>query len=601
MSLEEFHRGFRALVQSTIAERVQTDDGVFPAPELVFAELVMEHIANAGICEPATICHWSGSIGAGRLRITGYALSSDETRLDLFLTHYLGTEEITPVVDSVIGSVAAEGVRFLFHSSNGKLLSKVEPSHDIYGLISNVANLWADLDQLRVFVITDGKTKAKHFSTKEVHGRIVAIEAMDIERLYRHTAGKPREEVSISFEQTIGRALPCVHVPDPDADYEYALAAVPGPVIRSLYERYGSRLLEANVRTFLGARGRVNKGIAETLAQEPEHFMAFNNGLVLVCDEASFGTCSDGSIGISFLRGLQIVNGGQTTSSIYFAARESRTLDLGNVMVPAKIIILKSADEDMREELIRKISRFANKQNAVKDSDLSANRPFHRQLEKLANETWCPDGVGRWFYERAAGSYQVMMLRDGTTPAQKKKIADAIPTRRKLSKNDVAKYHEAWRCKPAQVALAGEKNFAAFMSALDEDPSIVPDPLDAAWYRTMIAKIIVFKTVETLIKSKEAKAIFRQGYANVATYVISIVSERLGSRIDFEQIWKRQRVSDEFQKLLYDWAVEVNQIFEQVAPGRQISEVAKRPEIWPKVRSGSYQKPGSGVPELVDR
>lgn len=599
MDLEQFHHGFRGLVQSTIAERVQANEGPFPSEELVFAELVMEHVANAGICEPATVCHWSGTV-QGKIRITGYALSSDDTRLDLFVTHYLGTEEISPVVDSMISSVAAEGVRFLFHASNGKLLSKVEPSNDVYGLISTVANLWVDLDQLRVFVITDGKTKAKHFSTKEVHGRLVTIEAMDIERLYRHTAGKPREEVAISFEQTIGRPLPCVHVPDPDADYEYALAAVPGPVIRSLYERFGSRLLEANVRTFLGGRGRVNRGIAETLAKEPEHFMAFNNGLVLVCDEAAFGRCADGSIGISLLKGLQIVNGGQTTSSIYFASRENRTLDLGNVMVPAKIIILKGAEEVCRERLIANISKFANSQNAVKTSDLSANRPFHVQLEKLANDTWCPDGVGRWFYERASGAYQVMLLREGTTMAQKKKITEAIPTKRKLSKNDIAKYHEAWRCKPAQVALAGEKNFAAFMAALDEEPAIAPDPLDAEWYRAMIAKVILFKTVETMIKTKDAKAVFRQGYANIATYVVSVVSERLGDRLDFEQIWKRQRLSSEFQRLLYDWAVEVNRIFEQAAPGRQISEVAKRQEIWPRVQAGSYSAPSTNIPELME-
>lgn len=600
MDLEQFHHGFRGLVQSTIAERVQANDGPFPSEELVFAELVMEHVANAGICEPATVCHWSGSIGAGKLRITGYALSSDETRLDLFVTHYLGADEIVALGDPVIGSVAAEGVRFLFHASNGKLLSRVEPSNDVYGLISTVANLWADLDQLRVFVITDGRTKAKHFSTKEVHGRIVAVEAMDIERLYRHTAGKPREEVAISFEQTIGRPLPCVHVPDPDADYEYALAAIPGPVIRSLYERFGSRLLEANVRTFLGGRGRVNKGIAETLVREPEHFMAFNNGLVLVCDEAAFGRCADGSIGISLLKGLQIVNGGQTTSSIYFASRENRTLDLGNVMVPAKIIILKGAEEVRRERLIANISKFANSQNAVKTSDLSANRPFHVQLEKLANDTWCPDGVGRWFYERASGAYQVMLLREGATPAQQKKITEAIPTKRKLSKNDIAKYHEAWRCKPAQVALAGEKNFAAFMTALDDDPTIVPDPLDAGWYRAMIAKVILFKTVETMIKTKEAKAVFRQGYASIAAYVVSVVSERLGDRLDFEQIWNNQRLSSEFQRLLYDWAVEVNRVFDQVAPGRQISEVAKRSEIWPRVQAGRYSAPGLDVPELME-
>ncbi|PYF10385.1 AIPR protein [Rhodobacter viridis] len=599
MSLEDFHQNFRALVQSTIAERVQAGDGPFPQEELVFAELVMERVADAGICEPPTVCHWSGKIGQSKLRITGFALSSDETRLDLFVTHYFGSEEITPLPDSVAADTAKEGVRFLMHAAGGKLADKVETSHEILGLITTITANWPDLDQLRVFVITDGKTKAKHFSTKEVHDRIVAIEAMDIERLYRHTVGKPREEVSISFEQTIGRPLTCVHVPDPDADYEYALSAIPGQVIRRLYERFGSRLLEANVRTFLGARGKVNKGIAETLAREPEHFMAFNNGLVLVCDEAVFARGPDGNIGISFLKGIQIVNGGQTTSSIYFAARDNKALDLGNVMVPAKIIILKGAEDIERERLIAAISRFANSQNVVKTSDLSANRPFHVQLEKLANDTWCPDGIGRWFYERASGAYQVMLLRDGTTPAQRKKLTDAIPTRRKLSKNDIAKFHEAWRCRPAQVALAGEKNFAAFMTALDEDPSIVPDPLDAKWYKAMIAKVIIFKSLESAIKTKEAKETFRQGYANIATYTISVVSDLIGHRIDFEQVWQRQRISPDFLHLLYKWAEEVNRIFDQAAPGRQISEVAKRPEIWAKVKAGTYPMPGDDVPELT--
>ena len=114
----------------------------------------------------------------------------------------------------------------------------------------------------------------------------------------------------------------------------------------------------------------------------------------------------------------------------------------------------------------------------------------------------------------------------------------------------------------------------------------------------MIAKVIVFKAVETIIKTKEAKAVFRQGYANIATYLISVLSERLGHQIDFDLIWQRQRVSPEFQRLLYEWAVEVNRIFDQVAPGRQISEVAKRPEIWPKVRAGNYMQSIADIPEL---
>ena len=350
--------------------------------------------------------------------------------------------------------------------------------------------------------------------------------------------------------QSIGRALPCVHVPDPDADYEYALTAIPGQLIRDLYLRYGTTLLEANIRTFLGNKRAVNKGIVETLRKEPEHFLAFNNGLVLVCDEAAFERTDDGNLGLSFLKGLQIVNGGQTTSTIYFSSRDDRTIDLSHVMVPAKIIILKGSQDEARERLISNVSRYANSQNAVKMSDLSANRPFHRELEKLANETWCPDGATRWFYERAAGAYNVMLLREGTTPAKRRNLKEMIPPKRKLTKNDIAKYHEAWRGKPNQVAMAGEKNFAAFMAALDDDPTIVPSPLNVRWYRAMIAKVILFKAIESMIKTKEAKETFRQGWINIATYVVSIVADRLGDRLDLEQIWMRQGISGGLRDLL---------------------------------------------------
>jgi len=387
-------------------------------------------------------------------------------------------------------------------------------------------------------------------------------------------------------------------VPDPDADYEYALTAIPGQLIRDLYLRFGPRLLEANVRTFLGTKKAVNKGIVETLRKEPEHFLAFNNGLVLVCDEAAFERADDGNLGLSFLKGLQIVNGGQTTSSIYFASRDDKTIDLSHVMVPAKIIILKGSQDDARERLISNVSRYANSQNAVKMSDLSANRPFHVQLEKLANETWCPDGATRWFYERAAGAYNVMLLRDGNTPARRRKLQETIPPKRKLTKNDIAKFHEAWRGKPDVVGRGGEKNFVEFMDAVDKDPTIVPNPLDARWYRGMIAKVILFKAIESMIKTKEAKEVFRQGWVNIATYVVSVVSHRLGDRLDLEQIWMRQGISSGLRDLLWDWAVVVNAEFNRIAPGQQISEVAKRRETWERVKMADFPQQMEGISEL---
>ncbi len=598
MSIEAFHHNFRSDLQTIIAEREEAGESPFPSEELVFAEMVMEHVAETGICEPPTVCHWTGKVGNARLRITGYAVSSDGSALDLFVTHFFGTDELNELRDSEATATATEGVRFLIRAAGGSLLSKIDPTHPVRDLVATIQSRWHDLDRIRVFVITDGRTKTKRYANKEVQQKLVALEAMDIERLFRHTEGKPRDELSLSLVQSIGRPLPCVHVPDPDADYEYALTAIPGQLIRDLYLRFGTRLLEANVRTFLGAKRAVNKGIVETLRKEPEHFLAFNNGLVLVCDEAAFERSEDGSLGLSFLKGLQIVNGGQTTSSIYFASRDDRTIDLSHVMVPTKIIILKGSQDEARERLISNVSRYANSQNAVKMSDLSANRPFHIQLEKLANETWCPDGATRWFYERAAGAYNVMLLREGTTPAKRRKLKDTIPPKHKLTKNDIAKYHEAWRGKPNQVAMAGEKNFAAFMAALDDDPSFVPNPLDVRWYRAMIAKVILFKAIESMIKTKDAKEVFRQGWVNVATYVVSVVSDRIGHELDLEQIWMRQGISSGLRELLWEWAVVVNSEFNRIAPGQQFSEVAKRADTWSKMKVASFPAPSGPVQEL---
>ena len=596
MSLEEYHRNFRSDLQTAIVDRVDSGDGPFPSEEIVFAEMVMAHVADSVNCGEPTVCHWNGKVGNAKLRITGYALSSDETALDLFVTHYFGTADLQDLADADATATASEGVRFLFRAASGNLDTKIDPTHCIRDLVATIRSRWCDIDSLRVFVITDGKTKTKRFSNKEVHNKIVAIEAMDMERLFRHTVGKPRDEVAVSLVQSIGRPLPCVHVPDPDADYDYALTAIPGQLIRDLYLRFGARLLEANVRTFLGAKKTVNKGIVDTLRREPEHVLAFNNGLVLVCDEAAFERADDGNLGLSFLKGLQIVNGGQTTSSIYFASRDDRTIDLSHVMVPAKIIILKGSQDDARERLISNVSRYANSQNAVKMSDLSANRPFHVQLEKLANSTWCPDGTTRWFYERAAGAYNVMLLREGTTPAKRRKILETIAPRRKLTKNDIAKYHEAWRGKPKDVALGGEKNFVRFMSALDNDPTIVPNPLDARWYREMIAKVILFKAIESMIR--EAKAIFPQAWVNIATYVVSVIADRLGESLDLEQIWMKQGISPGLRDHLWELAIVVNAEFNRIAQGKLISDVAKHADTWPKIRLAEFPDPHGKIQEL---
>jgi hypothetical protein len=176
-------------------------------------------------------------------------------------------------------------------------------------------------------------------------------------------------------------------------------------------------------------------------------------------------------------------------------------VDLSHVRVPAKIIILRSRDPISEEALTSDISRYSNSQNSVKLSDLSANKPFHVQLEKLALSTYCPDGVGRWFYERAAGSYNVMLARDGTTPARLRLLKETMPQSRRITKTDLAKYLNAWDQKPDSVSLGGQRNFELLMADINDNDTGTPIPLpDVVEYKQMVAKAILFKKVQALVR-----------------------------------------------------------------------------------------------------
>ena len=396
------------------------------------------------------------------MRLSGYAVSDESDQLDLFVSLYAGVDEVTNVPDSETKRAAEQCFRFLGKSADGRLASTMEESNDAYALVLTIQESYSQLDQIRIYVLTDRRAKAKNFKSREIRGKTVKLEVMDIERLHRHwSEGKPRDELTLNFAEVCGEALPCIYVPGEMSEYDYAMTVLPGEALRFAYDKYGDRLLEANVRSFLSVTGKVNKGIRDTLRYVPEHFMAYNNGIVIVADELRLRTTEDGSTGICWLKGLQIVNGGQTTASLYFSKKkEPEQVDLRRVRVPAKIIVLRSSESAAEEELVANISRYANSQNAVRQSDLSANRVFHRDVEKLALTTYCPDGVGRWFYERAAGSYKTMLARDGTTPARLRKLRQSVPTARKITKTDMAKYLNAWEQRPHDVSFGAQKNFA---------------------------------------------------------------------------------------------------------------------------------------------
>lgn len=596
MTLEEFLKETRAEVQSEIDSRLQSAGTAFPYAESVFTEIVMQHMSEIGMTFEPEVCHYETTIGNAGLRLSGYALSEEADQLDLFVSLYGDAATILPVPDAETKTAAEQCLRFLGRCAQGKLTQTMDESNDAYVLAQTIQESYANIDQIRIYVVTDRQAKSKNFKPREVAGKTVKLEVMDIERLHRHwSEGKPRDELVVNFEEVSGAPLPCVFVPGKAAEYDYALTAVPGEALRFIYERYGPRLLEANVRSFLSVTGKVNKGIRDTLRDAPERFMAYNNGIVVVADAAGISNAPDGGTGLFWLKGMQIVNGGQTTASIYFAKRKSPELDISNVRVPAKVIILRRADLLSEEALISDISRYANSQNSVKQSDLSANKPFHVEMEKLAMSVYCPNGISRWFYERAAGSYNTMLSREGTTPAKLRNIKQVVsPSNQRITKTDLAKYLNTWDQKPDLVSLGSQKNFEQLMETIKQregEGQFVPD---VAYYKSAIAKAILFKKAHAVVRSR-----FRAFQANITTYLIAVLAVHADEQFNFERVWDQQDISEQLRAQLSSWATEVDDVLVKSAAGRMVSEWAKKPECWTAVRSASYSEISKEIPELM--
>jgi hypothetical protein len=589
---------FLAQVQSDVRSRIEERQGVPPLSytEWVFTEVVTDHMAEVGMTFNPEPCRYI----AKNLRLSGYAFSEDGQELDLFISLYAGVDEVQPISDGETMKAVEQCFQFLKRCAEGRLKNEIDSSSnpDAWALATLIEEHYRQLDQLRIFVLTDRKARTTTFQSREIDGKTVRLEVMDIERLFRHwAAGKPRDEILINFEDLCGGPIPCVLVPGKDADFDCALAAIPGEALRTVYEKHGARLLEANVRSFLmtsaGKPTSVNTGIRDTLRNDPAHFMAFNNGIVIVADEVYYGRTADGGPGIAGLKGMQIVNGGQTTASLYFTKkRYPGEVDLENVRVPAKIIRLLNVNGSAEEALISNISRFANSQNAVKLSDLSANKPFHVELERLAQTTICPDGVGRWFYERAAGSYTTLLAREGGTPAKLKHLKTVVcPPSRKLTKTDVAKYLHAWAQRPHDVAFGNQKNFDRFMDSLKaQDPPPLPTLQD---FKDLVAKAILFKEASKAVATGTSVP-----RTNIATYMVSLVASRLGDRFDLNRIWLNQDISNQLTALLVRWAREVETVMRESNQKALVSEWAKRPECWEAVRTATYSEVPSGIPEV---
>jgi hypothetical protein len=540
-----------------------------------FTRRMIETVIEVGELEEAVAAHHRDR----GIEVAGYGVEDEDT-LNLIACDYRG--EVPP------GSATRTDISTAMRRLDGMwercrdrpYHEQLEESSDAYGMARHIHLVASGIRRIRMVLVTDALAAVEYIEPEERDGLEIRRSIWDIARLFRlETSGHGREAISIDFTERHG-PLPCLPAGSVDADYSAYLAAIPGRVLADIYEEYGARLLELNVRSFLQATNKVNRGIRDTLTREPDRFLAYNNGISATASEVELVGLPDGGHGISIIRDLQIVNGGQTTASVH---RLRGLEQLDHVLVQAKITVIPP---ERLDDVVPLISRYANSQNKVQEADLSANHPWHVELESLSRTVWAP-ATGdtmrqtRWFYERARGSYRDAESREGST-ARRRAWRQAHPARQKMTKTDVAAYENLWDQLPHIVTRGAQKNFTEFMSRLARRGNPLPD---IGTFQHLVAKAILVHRTRQVVTAQA----FGGYRANVVAYAVAKLSNATGKRLDLDAIWRTQAVPEPVEVALVELAHIAHRIVVQGAPsGANITEWSKRDECWTLVREEQW-------------
>lgn len=520
--------------------------------------------------------------------VNGYQSDQQEDggiRIDLFVTDYSQRRELERLSRSEIDLWFKRVLKFFTESLNEKFYDKCDISSTIYNIAEYIWVNRENIEQVNLFFLSERllSERVTEFSKVQVPKINVNYHLYDIERLYNlKNSTRQKESIEIDFVTQYSQGIECLVAHLGGNSLESYLAVVPGTILANVYNDYGERLLEQNVRSFLQARGKVNKGIRDTILNEPTYFFSYNNGITATASNIELRE-HNGQTQIAKILDLQIVNGGQTTASLGRALSKDNA-DLSQVFVQMKISVIDNGKSD---EVVPRISEFANTQNKVNISDLSANHPYHIKIEELSRKIWAPRREGElretcWFYERSRGQYNVMLASKDS-----KKEKNKYPKSQVFNKTDLAKYMMIWdSSEPKWVNMGAQKNFVKFSEIISKEWRQVGfvDKVNEFYFKKLVCRAIIFKDTEKMIRYQPW---YTNGYrANIVIYSLAYLSDflkRCKLDLDYASIWSKQMPSQALREVIKILAEKINGILTGYNPYRttsNISEWAKKDNCW---------------------
>lgn len=597
---------FRASILDDVHFNSSTN-GTSPREE--FLTLYADTLVDAEVLEDYEQLSFEG-IGSKnrRIQIDGYYYSDLENSLYIFICPFSDSLEVQSLTATEAENQFKRARAFIEESRSGFIQKYAEESSPGYGLALDIQKRFVDVQKIKFFIFTDMvmSNRIKEIPGDRIGNSDTEYHIWDISRLKSIIESKTgKEDIVIDLTAFSEHGIPCL-IAGSNADYTAYLCSMPGAILAKLYNTYGGRLLEGNVRSFLSAKGKINKEIRNTILNKPEMFFAYNNGIAATASDVKTEK-GDFVTYITEITSLQIVNGGQTTASLASALinDKSKANELKDIYVPMKLSIVTP---EKAMELIPNIAKYANKQNKVSDADFFSNHAFHVRIEDFSRRVLAPAVKGNqfgthWYYERARGQYKQEQSR--MTKSQKEKFLAQNPKDQMFTKTDLAKIYNTYRQLPHIVCTGAQKNFIRFAEWASEAWEKNDTAFNEVFFKKIVCLNILFKKTDSIVKNASW---YEMGYkAQVVTYTLSYLFyaiEKNNSELalDFKTIWNKQSISYALElqlgniaEAMYNHLVSVNREVENV------TEWAKREICWNRAKSISIPLNNDFVKELITK
>ena len=607
---------FRDDLINTIKTDAEQDKSIYCEDEFInYCKDILSE--DRGLLTDLTLdyneCTPSSSKKYKKSHIDAFSLELNVNTLNLVYADF-NAGDAQPINNEFIKQKVTLRLNFVWNVFLGYFNESAE-SDEVTQLAKDILTHKDEINKINVIILSTNKKSERikdifdfdDFVISDDKAFKVDVSLLDIDAIYKCRASSyEKEDIIIHTKDFKIEGIPCVIANVGDVDYDSYLAIVPGSFLSDIYLKWGSRLLESNVRSFLSSRGKINKGILNTILNDKAHFFAYNNGIATIADSIETKRTAEG-LRITGFTNLQIINGGQTTASLASAVLKTKA-DLFGIYVQMKLSVVERNNVN-RQELISNIARYANKQNKVTDADLNSNHPFYQLMEDFSRRIKAPLLPNRsyqtsWFFERARGQYDQMKMRCATKK-ERETFERQNPKSQKFTKADRAKYINADLERPFDVAHGAEVNWASFQTDIQKKWESNKNVFNEAYFKDLIAKAILFKHIGVLV-SNAPWYIETTGYrAQIVAYTFSKFIYEIRKQekeFDYGLVWSKQSIPQVFDPELRRIAKRVfDLLYDTQRPIANIGEYAKRKVCWDNLNKLKFDLLPETISNLMDK